>query len=213
MTACEILLILLRNWGQLHLPSALAQLEPVVTCQPGCWHHILSTFSFEGRRDFFQAQAAHIKQQWENFLDYYEEEYGEKALVEHDIWEVWEDWEEYLDLDRTQQDCHNPSLIPGYVDNFVIFKAFCDATDPAYYAEYSNEEFLAFILKNPEAFFACLFQYMDRPTETRIHARRGKPSMGEVVAMIDRRDAEAYIHPLQYCKNQLADLSGNCITD
>lgn len=205
--------IVLRNWGQPLLPSALARLEPVVTCQPSCWYPTLSNFSFEGRRDFFQAQAEHIKQQWKNFLDYYKEEYGDKALVEHDIWEVWEDWEEYLDLDRTQQDCHNPSLIPGFVDNFVIFKAFCVATDPAYYAEYANEEFLAFILKNPEAFFACLFQYIDRPEETRIHARRGKPSMVEVVRMIDRRDAETYIHPLLACKHELVELSGNCLTD
>jgi len=161
------------------------------------------------RAPFFQNQAETIFEQWETFKEDFEDEEGLNALVDWEIDAVWDIFMDRLRIDKTQIDCHNPNLLPGFADNFAIFNDFCRLRDPAFYADHRNAEYIDWVKENPEAFFTIYYQYLDRPQETRTNYRNGKPAIQKVIFMINNRDALIYTNPLQACKHDLVEQSGS----
>lgn len=172
----------------------------------------MSIFLPQNRKNFFQKQTENIWLQWETFKEDLQEEEGEFVLTEWDIYDVWDEWMERVEIDRTEADCFNPSLLPGMEDNFAAFKDYCKLKDPAFFADAHNEIYLDWLVKNPEEFFTMLYVFVDKPREIAHHPRNGEWSMQDVVRAVNTRDARTYIHVLQACKIDLYEQSGTPIT-
>jgi len=172
----------------------------------------VSIFLPQNRLNFFQNQTQNIWLQWETFKEDLQEQEGEHVLTEWDIYDVWDEWMERVEINRTESDCFNSSLLPGKEDNFAAFKDYCRLKDPAFFADVHNEIYLDWLTEHPEEFFTMLYVFVDKPREIAHHPRNGEWSMQDVVRAVNTRDARTYIHVLQACKIDLYEESGTPIT-
>ena len=131
--------------------------------------------------------------------------WGPQSLKVCDVELVWKEFLGTLILDTNLNDCYNIKNIPGVDDEFVILREFCSCHDPAVDSEWEIDNYIEYILENPEEFFRVYKQYEDRVDRTSVRSSWGVVSGGYFTGIVNGIPVPDYTSALYSCKEKLVE--------